>query len=97
MSTEPSFLNITRKHILDIMKTRWTIEVYHRELKQNTGISRCQAHTGRAQRNHIFLAISAWFSMFVKRKIHSISFDKIKWDIIRHAITQQLAIALNVP
>ncbi|WP_155066466.1 hypothetical protein [Piscirickettsia salmonis] len=27
--------------------------LYHRELKQTCGIERCQARTGRAQRNHI--------------------------------------------
>ncbi|MCZ6919807.1 MAG: transposase [Rickettsia endosymbiont of Ixodes persulcatus] len=36
---------------------RWSIEFYHRELKQTCGIERCQARTGRAQRNHICLAV----------------------------------------
>lgn len=31
----------------------WTIEVYHRGLKQFTGVERCQARSARAQRNHI--------------------------------------------
>src|SRR6267378_3054051 len=47
----------TREYVKRIMKARWSIEVYHRELKQTCGIERCQARTGRAQRNHIFIAI----------------------------------------
>ena len=43
-----------------IMQQRWSIEVYHRELKQTCGLERCQARTGRAQRNHLFLALSTW-------------------------------------
>nr|WP_281181168.1 transposase [Candidatus Arsenophonus triatominarum] len=37
-----------------MMDARWSVEVYHREVKQNCGIERCQARTSRAQRNHIF-------------------------------------------
>lgn len=45
---------------------RWKIEEMHRELKQLTGIEKCQARKGRAQRNHISYAYQAWFSL--KRK-----------------------------
>ncbi|APS69481.1 hypothetical protein AVI56_03470 [Piscirickettsia salmonis] len=42
----------SRDQVEVIVKARWSIEVYHRELKQTCGIERCQARTGRAQRNH---------------------------------------------
>lgn len=35
---------------------RWKIEQLHRELKQTTGIERCQCRNQRAQRNHIACA-----------------------------------------
>lgn len=38
----------TRDQVVAIMKARWAVEVYHRELKQTCGIERCQARTGRA-------------------------------------------------
>ncbi|QGP55949.1 hypothetical protein PsalMR5_03424 [Piscirickettsia salmonis] len=50
----------SRDQVEVIVKARWSIEVYHRELKQTCGIERCQARTGRAQRNHISLSIAAW-------------------------------------
>lgn len=59
--------NPTRDAVEGIMKARWSIEVYHRELKQTCGIERCQARTGRAQRNHICLAIKAWIDKYLRR------------------------------
>lgn len=39
---------------------RWKIEQYHREVKQTTGIGKCQARNAKAQRKHIITAILAW-------------------------------------
>jgi hypothetical protein len=38
--------NPTPHGVKKIIKSRWSIEVYHRELKQTGGIERCQAPTG---------------------------------------------------
>ena len=39
---------------------RWTIEQFHRERKQLTGVQACQCRLARSQRNHIALAVRAW-------------------------------------
>ena len=39
---------------------RWTIEQFHRELKQLTGVQACQCRLARSQRNHIALTVRAW-------------------------------------
>jgi hypothetical protein len=39
---------------------RWRIEQLHRELKQVTGIEKCQCRKGRSQRNHLALATLVW-------------------------------------
>jgi DDE superfamily endonuclease len=39
---------------------RWTIEQFHRELQQLTGVQACQCRLARRQRNHIALAVQAW-------------------------------------
>ena len=36
---------------------RWKIEQYHREVKQTTGIAKCQARNSKAQRKHIITSI----------------------------------------
>nr|WP_063656533.1 hypothetical protein [Candidatus Arsenophonus triatominarum] len=55
----------------------------HREVKQNCGIERCQAGTNRAQRNHIFLAISAWFEQHKRRISKKITLYQQNWDVIK--------------
>ena len=47
---------------------RWVIEQLHRELKQLTGIEKCQCRKQRAQRNHLFCCYQAWFSLKVVAK-----------------------------
>ncbi len=49
-------------------KVRWFIEQLHRELKQLTGIERCQCRKKRAQRNHFACCYHAWFSLKVVAK-----------------------------
>lgn len=41
-------------------KVRWKIEMFHREVKQLTGMERCQCRKGRIQRNHIGAAMLVW-------------------------------------
>jgi len=47
---------------------RWKIEEMHRELKQLTGIEKCQARKARIQRNHSSYCYSAWFSIKQKAR-----------------------------
>lgn len=39
---------------------RWKIEQFHREIKQLTGIEKCQCRKARIQRNHIACAVLVW-------------------------------------
>ncbi|QMW05447.1 hypothetical protein H3H32_11425 [Spirosoma foliorum] len=39
---------------------RWTVEQFHREDKQITGLECCQCRLGRSQRNHLGLANLTW-------------------------------------
>jgi Transposase DDE domain len=87
----------TREQIKRVMKARWSIEVYHRELKQTCGIERCQARTGRAQRNHIFIAIAAWLQKYQQRLKHKISFYQQDWLVIKSSIAKNLKLILQHP
>lgn len=82
--------NPSRDRIEAIIKARWKIEVYHRELKQTCGLERCQSRTGRAQRNHIFLAISAWIQKYKRRLVEGVSFYQQKWDVIKNDISREM-------
>lgn len=89
--------NPTFDRIKKIMKARWSIEVYHRELKQTCGIERCQSRTGRAQRNHICLAIQAWLEQYRRRINEKITFYQQNWNVIKNAISNQIELILTNP
>jgi len=69
----------------------WQIEVYHRGLKQFTGVERAQCRLEVSQRNHISLAIRAFVRLEVHRLHSGISWFEVKTGIIRSAIRQYLA------
>lgn len=50
----------TTESIRETCSIRWKIEEFHREIKQLTGIERCQSRKGIIQKNHIGCAILAW-------------------------------------
>ena len=82
--------NSTREQIEKIVKARWSIEVYHRELKQTCGIERCQARTGWAQRNHICLSVFAWLEMKKRRISEKITLYQQTWEVIKTVIQHNI-------
>ena len=87
-SSDLTMTDLTRQQYAEYS---WTIENYHRGIKQCTEIERCQARTARAQRNHIGLAIRA----FLRLEIHSfttgVSWLEAKTAIVREAVRAYLA------
>ena len=51
------------QRVMEINALRWKVEEYHRELKQLTGIEKCQCRKARAQRNHVACAVIAWIKL----------------------------------
>lgn len=86
--------NPTKEKVEDLVKKRWSIEVYHRELKQTCGLQNCQSRTGRAQRNHIGFSILTWIRMSRRRSLSQISFYQQEWEVIKEAIAQNLKVQL---
>lgn len=68
----------------------WQIEVYHRGIKQFTGIERGQYRLEISQRNHIGLAIRAFVRLEVHRLQSNVSWFEAKASIIRSAIRAYL-------
>ena len=69
----------------------WTIETYHRGIKQFCGVERCQARKGRAQRNHIGLALRAFLRLEIHCHKQGMSWFEAKTSIIREAVRAYLA------
>ncbi len=57
---------LTSDDVQDEDAKRWQVEQLHRELKQLTGIEKCQCRKQRAQRNHIACCYQAWLAIKVK-------------------------------
>jgi hypothetical protein len=84
-------LDMTIQQAADYALDAWQIEVYHRGLKQFTGIERGQFRLEVAQRNHIGLAIRAFVRLEVHRLQRQVSYFEAKSAIIRDAIRTYLA------
>jgi DDE superfamily endonuclease len=69
----------------------FAIENYHRDLKQNCGVEKCQARSERAQRNHIGMAIRAFLRLEWHHFTTGISGFLAKTDIIIEAMRRYLA------
>ena len=68
----------------------WTIETYHRGIKQHTEVEGCQARSARAQANHIGLALRAFLRLEWHLFSTGISWMQAKAAIIRDAVRAYL-------
>ncbi len=71
-------------------KVRWMIERLHRELKQLTGIEKCQCRKQRAQRTHIACCYQAWFSLKVRAKKIKTTLYQVKHTLWSHYLRSEL-------
>ena len=76
----------------------WTIETYHRGVKQNTEVEGCRARSARAQRNHIGLALRTFLRLEWHLFSTGISWAEAKAAIVRDAVRAYLAHpTINLP
>lgn len=86
--------DLSREQVKTYFERRWSVEVLHRELKQTCGLSRCQAVTGRAQRNHIGLSLLTWIRKHKRRRIDQTTLYQQDWEVVKPGI--QLALAARL-
>jgi putative transposase len=86
-----SRLDMTIEQAARFALDAWQIEVYHRGLKQFTGIERGQYRLEVSQRNHIGLAVRAFVRLETHRLQTGISWFEAKTSIIRSAVRVYLA------
>ena len=85
-----SNLEMTIEACADYALEAWQIEVYHRDLKQFTGVERARYRLAKAQRNHIGLAIRAFVRLELGRIRTARSLFEQKQAIIRDALRAYL-------
>lgn len=69
----------------------WTIENYHRGIKQFCGVEGAQVRAARAQRNHIGMALRAFLRLESHCHHTGISWFEAKTSIIREAVRNYVA------
>ncbi|MDQ4032468.1 MAG: transposase [Actinomycetota bacterium] len=84
-------LTLTPLERAEVAAQVWTIEGYHRGLKQFCGVERCQARSARAQRNHVGWAIRAFLRLEHHRICTGTSWFETKMGIIRSALQLYLS------
>lgn len=88
--------NPTRQYLKSLVRKRWEIEVFHRELKQACGLEHCQSRNGRAQRNHVVLSVLSWIKSADVRRNNNFTFYQQQWDTVKEAIAHQLKCELII-
>jgi hypothetical protein len=61
-----------------LYKRRWSVEVYHESIKQNTSIGSSPARKMRTQSNHIFASIYGYVKLEVARLNHGYNHFAVK-------------------
>lgn len=74
-----------------ICAIRWYVEQFHREIKQLTGIERCQCRKQRIQRNHIACALQAWVLMKKVAYETQQTVYQIKHNLMKAYLIKELA------
>ncbi len=69
---------------------RWKIEQFHREVKQTTGIEKCQCRKERAQRNHVGCAILVWVRLKSLAEQAGTTVYALKREMLSDYMVQQL-------
>jgi len=69
---------------------RWKIEQFHRELKQVTGVEKCQCRKARIQRNHIACAVLVWIRLTEIARLSMKTIYQIKEGLLAEYLRQEL-------
>ncbi len=77
--------------VKEIVGIRWKIEQLFREIKQLTGIERCQCRLSRIQRNYTGCALLVWNCLKKNAYATSKTVYELKHGLLDNYMKQQLA------
>lgn len=85
-------LSLTKYADLSLQsKKRWTIEEFHRGIKQTTGIEKCYSVKKRSQLTHIFACFVAFVKLEFERLKTGVSWYEQKAQLVRLGISRAFA------
>lgn len=77
---------LTYDGITSLYQKRWTIEPFHKSLKQNAALERSPAHTVRTQTNHIFASLCAFIKLEMLKRKSRLNHFALKSRLYLHAV-----------
>jgi len=77
---------LTYDGITSLYQKRWTIEPFHKSLKQNAALERSPAHTVRTQANHIFASLCAFIKLEMLKRRSKLNHFALKAHLYLHAV-----------
>lgn len=87
-----SDLTLSYDHITTLYQRRWSVEVYHKSLKQNASLEKAPVRTPTTQRNHLFASLCAYIkleSLKIQTKLNHFALkSKIYMSALRSAYSE---------
>ena len=85
-------LSLTGHLICTIYQDRWSVEVFHKSLKQNVGLEKSPTKVENSQCNHIFAAMIAWTKLEMLSKIQQTNHFDLKAQLYAKALKSAFGI-----
>ena len=82
--------SLTYDGITSLYQQRWTIEPFHKSLKQNAALERSPAHTVTTQTNHIFASLCAWIKLEMLKRKSKLNHFALKAHLYLQAVQSAL-------
>lgn len=94
-----SDLSLSFEQVTTLYKKRWSVEQYHKEVKQITSFGKSPTKTVKTQSNHFYLSIMAYSKVeILKIRTKSNAFamkDRIYYSALKHAMEQIKELSTN--
>lgn len=79
-------LNLTDEQFTTIYKKRWSVEEYHKSLKQNASIAKSPTRTIKTQTNHLYASIMAYIKLEKLKFANKMNHFAMKTKIYQQAL-----------
>lgn len=79
-------LSLTDDQFTSIYKKRWSVEEYHKSLKQNASIAKSPTRTVKTQTNHLYASIMAYIKLEKLKLANKMSHFVMKTKIYQQAL-----------
>ena len=88
--------SLTYDDFITIYKKRWSVEEYHKSLKQNVGIAKSPTRKVNTQTNHVYCAIQAYIKLEKLKFQTNLNHFQIKAKIYLKALKAAYAELINI-